>query len=183
MQARSKKSMLQRVLEVQHSLQECKPLVLDAFVNKSIHFLKPASGFICGPEGVKIFFANAERIGIAVQEDLPVADVFEYEPSLKDFDSKTDFVYSKDSSEQEFISRGTQKYLIVDVGTSFYGWNVRFDNEKYMSLQDVLTYQEQNKGLPSANGELIYREKVLKFFGVEKIKAREKVVYYSYGRV
>lgn len=165
------------------NIHDYYPVSLRGFANKTLQFVQPASGFICGPNGVRIFFGNAQAIGVCVHEELPEADVFEYEPSLKDFDSKASFVYSKDSPEAEFIARGKQKCLVVNVGSSFYGWNVRFDNEVYMSLRDVLTYQAKNKGLPSVNGELIYNTKVLKFFGVESLQARENVVYYSYGRM
>lgn len=156
--------------------------LLDKF-NRCIRFESPRSGIICGPKGVKIFFANAQAITVAVLAFKPEPEVFEYIPSVKDFDDRTCFVYSEEKEETEFVANDRKKNLVINVGASLYGWNVRFDNGNFMSLRDVLLYQDKYKQPPSPNGELFHGSNVLKFFGVETFKVREKTIYFSYGRV
>ena len=152
-------------------------------INKFIQFKQPASGLILGPDGVTMFFTMARGVAVVANNFEPETDVFEYIPSVKKFDSRTNFVYDETMTAQEFVASGKRTGLIVNTGSSLFGWNVRFDNEKYLSLKDTLTYQAKNNALPSPNGELVHEDKVFKFFGVEKIQVRQKVVYYSYGRV
>lgn len=165
-------------LEIQDYLQ----IPVKDYLNQILRFDKPASGFICGPN-VHIFFANAQAIGLKVQDVLPEADIFEYEPPLKNFDSKTCFVYAKDSEAGEFTAKGNQTCLVVDTGATLFGWNVRFDDGTFLSLRDVLAYQSKHQKLPSAAGDLLYENKVLKFSGVERMQARQKTLYYSYGKM
>ncbi len=154
-----------------------------AAVQKTLRFAKPMSGFVSGPDGVLMFFAKVHSITMAVADYREDGYVVEYEPSLKGLDSRTDFVYDERQSEGEFTAQGAQRNLVVNVGSSLYGWNIRFDNEMFMSLRDALEYQSRYKKLPSANGEIIHGRKVFKFFGVEKLQAREKTVCYSYGNI
>ncbi len=152
-------------------------------LNQYVSFKQPASGFLLGPKGVTVFFATAKGIAFVVKDKLPEAEVFEYEPSLKQFDSRKNFVYDEQSGTEEFMATGKQTCLIINTGASLFGWNIHFDNEMYLSLKDTLTYQAKQNKLPSPNGELSHEGKVFKFFGVEKIQARPKVLYYSYGKM
>ena len=156
---------------------------LDDKLDKALHFADPVSGFIFGPQGVKIAFADLEDLCVRCQTKPEIEDIVEYIPSLKGFDGKGYFVYDEADGIKEFIAHGKQKYLVINVGNSLYGWNVRFDNEMRMSLRDALEYQSRYKCLPSANGEIVHGENIFKFFGIEKLQAREKTVYYSYGKV
>ena len=151
-------------------------------INKYIEFTKPMSGFIVGPKGVRVFFANAKGVVFALNGFVEDSDVAEFFPALDNFDNKACFVFGDDSEEQEFIANNRKNLLVVNVGASLYGWNIRFDNDMFMSLRDALEYQTRYKNLPSNTGTLMHGKKTLNFFGVESIKIREKVVYYSYGR-
>ena len=152
-------------------------------VQKTLRFVKPMSGFVSGPDGVLVFFAKAHSGTITVADYQEDERIVEYEPSLKGLDIRTDFVYDESQSEGGFTAHGVQRNLVVNVGRSLYGWNIRFDNEMFMSLRDALEYQSRYKKLPSANGEIIHGRKVFKFLGIEKLQAREKTVYYSYGNI
>ena len=151
--------------------------------DKALHFNQPVSGFIFGPQGVKFAFADLEDLFVRCQTKPETEEIMEYIPSLKGFDGKGYFVYDEADGIKEFIAHGKQKYLVVNIGNSLYGWNVRFDNEMRMSLRDALEYQSRYKRLPSASGEIVHGENIFKFFGIEKLQAREKTVYYSYGKV
>lgn len=122
-------------------------------------------------------------VAVVIEDPIAEENLFEYLPPLNGIDSRNCYVYSEEDSADTFTATSRQNLLIVNVGTSLYGWNVRFDNEAYMSLRDALEYQKRYKNLPSANGEIIHGAKVLKFFGVERLQARRKTVYYSYGRI
>ena len=158
-------------------------VALDDKLDKALHFTQPVSGFIFGPQGAKIAFADLEDLCVRCQAKPETEDIMEYIPSLKGFDGKGYFVYDEADGIKEFIAHGKQKYLVINIGNSLYGWNVRFDNEMRMSLRDALEYQSRYKRLPSANGEIVHGENIFKFFGIEKLQAREKTVYYSYGKV
>ena len=155
---------------------------LEDKVGKTITFNSPVFGFIIGPNGVRIHFADLQSFSVLVNNKVE-ENVFEYIPSLKGLDGKSFFVYDATQGSKEFVAQGKQKVLVVNVGTSLYGWNVRFDNEMYMSLRDAVEYQSRYKKLPSANGEVINGSNVLRFFGIEKLRVREKTVYYSYGKI
>ncbi len=152
-------------------------------VNQRIEFKTPASGMILGPTGTQVYFSAAKALSVCVEKVDADDFINEYIPSVKDFDSRQSFVYGETSQETEFNGSEQQNKLVINVGSSLYGWYVRFDNEKYMSLRDVLDYQMRYKKLPSANGEVIHDNKILRFFGVQKMQAREKTIYYSYGKM
>ncbi|MBQ8465947.1 MAG: hypothetical protein IJ545_08070 [Alphaproteobacteria bacterium] len=152
-------------------------------VNQRIGFKTPASGIILGPTGTQVYFSAAKALSVCVEKADADDFINEYIPSVKDFDSRQSFVYGETSQETEFNGSEQQNKLVINVGSSLYGWYVRFDNEKYMSLRDVLDYQMRYKKLPSANGEVIHDNKILRFFGVQKMQAREKTIYYSYGKM
>ena len=163
------------------NIRDYVTVALEDKVNKYIRFERPMSGFISGVNGVKVFFANAKGVALTVAGAVPEMEIFEYQPPLKEFDTKTSYVFDENSEEQEFVANGRKKILVANTGTSLYGWNVHFDNEAYMSLRDALEYQYRYKQLPSSNGELIHGARKFKFYGIEQLKARERVVYYSYG--
>ena len=152
-------------------------------VNQVLKFKAPASGLILGPSGTRVYFSAVRALAVSVA-DVDVEDfVTEYIPSVKDFDNRQTFVYDEQSSETEFYGSEMQNKLVVNVGASLYGWNVHFDNEMFLSLRDALDYQARYKKLPSANGEIIHNNKILKFFNIKTLQAREKTIYYSYGRI
>ena len=164
-------------------VQDYLSIPLHLFVDKVLDFKSPVSGMLIGPQGNKIYFANAQKLAIAVEEQVAEENFFEYLPPLHGIDNRNCFVFGEDSEETEFVGKGSQTHLVVKVGTSLYGWNVRFDDDRYMSLRDVLEYQARYKKLPSSNGEIIHDSKILKFYGVERIQARQKTFYYSYGKI
>lgn len=159
------------------------PIPLKEVVNQLVKFKVPMSGLILGPTGTRFYFASVNSLFVSVKHIETDEIVSEYIPSLKDFDNRQSFVLSEQSEETEFRATELQNKLVVNVGSSLYGWNVRFDNEMFMSLRDALDYQARYKKLPSENGEIIHGNKILKFYGVKKMQAREKTVYYSYGRI
>ncbi len=163
------------------NIRDYVTVALEDKVNKYIHFERPMSGFITGANGVRVFFANAKGVALTVAGVIPEPEVFEYQPPLKEFDTKACYVFDESSEDQEFTADNRKKILVVNVGASLYGWNVHFDNEAYMSLRDALEYQSRYKQLPSSNGELLHGARKLKFYGIEQLKTRVRVVYYSYG--
>jgi len=165
------------------SVQDFLNIPLRSFANKICSFKNPAAGFLFGPNGNRLYFSEARMVAVVIEDPIAEENLFEYLPPLNGIDSRNCYVYSEEDSADTFTATSRQNLLIVNVGTSLYGWNVRFDNEAYMSLRDALEYQKRYKNLPSANGEIIHGAKVLKFFGVERLQARRKTVYYSYGRI
>lgn len=156
-------------------------VALEDKANKYIRFERPMSGFINGTNGVRVFFANARGVALTVAGVVSEPEVFEYQPPLKEFDTKACYVFDESSDDQEFTADNRKKILVVNVGASLYGWNVHFDNEAYMSLRDALEYQSRYKQLPSPNGELLHGARKFKFYGIEQLKTRVRVVYYSYS--
>lgn len=73
------------------------------------------------------------------------------------------------------------KALNVKVGSSYYGWNVKFDNGLTMSLRDVRDYQLHYGKLPDSGGTISFGELTLTFKNIERIVSYESPEYYSYG--
>ena len=93
------------------------------------------------------------------------------------------FEYSSASELAEVVGEDNKNIIYVDVGSSFYGWNVTFDNGVFMSLKDVQEYQKRNGKLPYNSGTISYGSKQLTFSNINKIIAGgERIQYFSYGR-
>ena len=71
--------------------------------------------------------------------------------------------------------------ILVEVGSSTYGWNVAFKNGLRMSLSDVREYQARHNKLPDNSGVLSRGGAVLHFAGVKAIMVYEQPTYCGYG--
>ena len=103
---------------------------------------------------------------------------------LKWYSGRLNDEYIEFSTEYESGEiEGTEecKALNVKVGSSYYGWNVKFDNGLTMSLQDVRDYQLHYGKLPDSGGVISFGELTLTFKNIERIVSYESPEYYSYG--
>lgn len=103
---------------------------------------------------------------------------------LKWYSGRLNDEYIEFSTEYESGEiEGTEecKALNVKVGSSYYGWNVKFDNGLTMSLQDVRDYQLHYGKLPDSGGTISFGELTLTFKNIERIVSYESPEYYSYG--
>ena len=103
---------------------------------------------------------------------------------LKWYSGRLSDEYIEFSTEYESGEiEGTEecKALNVKVGSSYYGWNVKFDNGLTMSLRDVRDYQLHYGKLPDSGGTISFGELTLTFKNIERIVSYESPEYYSYG--
>lgn len=91
------------------------------------------------------------------------------------------FEFSTESRETAFAGNVVQNSIYVNVGSSFYGWNVAFDNGIHMNLADLRIYQLRNGKLPADSGTLSYGNKQLRFSKVERIVCAIHPQYFHYG--
>lgn len=91
------------------------------------------------------------------------------------------FTFSLESESGEFIGNAQVNSIHVNVGNSFYGWNVRFSDGTSMSLRDLKEYQIRYGQLPASGGVISFGDLSLTFARVERIVTYETPEYFSYG--
>lgn len=158
---------------------------LSANAGKKIGFERPVFGWLSGPNGTQVYFAQLRNIGISGAEQILNDEDKARQKAAKWYSgSENDkyFEFSADSQSGEFNGREELKNIHVNIGTSSYGWNVSFDNGLVMSLKDLQEFETKHGRLPSANGEIVHGALKLKFSNVEKIVVFQTPQYFAYGR-
>ena len=170
-------------------------LIVNDFVNvdlsshagKVLNFENSVFGWLSGPEGAQIYFAQLGKLAVFAPEkkdEYADADAL-HKHALKWLSGNENdkyFEFSGASQSAEFVGNEEIKNIHINVGTSTYGWNVSFDNGVAMSLRDLQEFESKHGKLPSANGEVSHGNVKLKFSNVEKIVVYQTPQYFGYGR-
>ena len=170
-------------------------LIVNDFVNvdlsshagKVLNFENSVFGWLSGPEGAQIYFAQLGKLAVFAPEkkdEYADADAL-HKHALKWLSGNENdkyFEFSGASQSAEFVGNEEIKNIHINVGTSAYGWNVSFDNGVAMSLRDLQEFESKHGKLPSANGEVSHGNVKLKFSNVEKIVVYQTPQYFGYGR-
>ena len=170
-------------------------LIVNDFVNvdlsshagKVLNFENSVFGWLSGPEGAQIYFAQLGKLAVFAPEkkdEYTDADAL-HKHALKWLSGNENdkyFEFSGASQSAEFVGNEEIKNIHINVGTSAYGWNVSFDNGVAMSLRDLQEFESKHGKLPSANGEVSHGNVKLKFSNVEKIVVYQTPQYFGYGR-
>ena len=167
-------------------------LIVNDFVNvdltshagKVLNFENSVFGWLSGPEGAQIYFAQLGKLAVfAPEKKADDAEVLQKQALkwLSGNENDKYFEFSGASQSAEFVGNEEVKNIHINVGTSAYGWNVSFDNGVAMSLRDLQEFESKHGKLPSANGEISHGNLKLKFSNVEKIVVYQTPQYFAYG--
>lgn len=154
------------------------------FAGKELSFDKPASGLLCGPGGVLLYFFNVCGVLVPDAENAKIdAEKLQYKISKWYSGSLNDkyFEFNAQSPSGSFEGNDEIKAIHVNVNNSSYGWNVTFDNGLSMNLRDLREYQTRFGKMPSPNGVISYGQTKLTFSNVERIVVYESAQYYFYS--
>ena len=168
-------------------------LIINDFVNislranagKVITFENPVFGWLSGPNGAQIYFAQLGRLAVSSPEQAAGDDEKAGQHAAKWYSGNLEdryFEFSGASQSGEFTGSDEVKNIHVNVGTSAYGWNVSFDNGLVMSMRDLQEFESKHGKMPSPNGEISHGALKLKFSNVERIVAYQTPQYFAYGR-
>ncbi len=168
-------------------------LIVNDFVNislranagKVITFENPVFGWLSGPNGAQIYFAQLGRLAVSSPEQAAGDDEKAGQHAAKWYSGNLEdryFEFSGASQSGEFTGSDEVKNIHVNVGTSAYGWNVSFDNGLVMSMRDLQEFESKHGKMPSPNGEISHGALKLKFSNVERIVAYQTPQYFAYGR-
>ena len=168
-------------------------LIINDFVNislranagKVITFENPVFGWLSGPNGAQIYFAQLGRLAVSSPEQAAGDDEKAGQHAAKWYSGNLEdryFEFSGASQSGEFTGSDEVKNIHVNVGTSAYGWNVSFDNGLVMSMCDLQEFESKHGKMPSPNGEISHGALKLKFSNVERIVAYQTPQYFAYGR-
>lgn len=168
-------------------------LIVNDFVNiglransgKVITFENPVFGWLSGPNGAQIYFAQLGRLAVSSPELAAGDDEKAGQHAAKWYSGNLEdryFEFSGASQSGEFTGSDEVKNIHVNVGTSAYGWNVSFDNGLVMSMRDLQEFESKHGKMPSPNGEISHGALKLKFSNVERIVAYQTPQYFAYGR-
>lgn len=168
-------------------------LIVNDFVNiglranagKVITFENPVFGWLSGPNGAQIYFAQLGRLAVSSPEQAAGDDEKAGQHAAKWYSGNLEdryFEFSCASQSGEFTGSDEVKNIHVNVGTSAYGWNVSFDNGLVMSMRDLQEFESKHGKMPSPNGEISHGALKLKFSNVERIVAYQTPQYFAYGR-
>ena len=158
---------------------------LRANAGKVITFENPVFGWLSGPNGAQIYFAQLGRLAVSSPEQAAGDDEKAGQHAAKWYSGKLEdryFEFSGASQSGEFTGSDEVKNIHVNVGTSAYGWNVSFDNGLVMSMRDLQEFESKHGKMPSPNGEISHGALKLKFSNVERIVAYQTPQYFAYGR-
>ncbi len=140
------------------------------------------NGILIGPKSTSLYFYNAAKISMEIKK------LGEYKPSNYNSDIEIDEIESKSFAfssyhENTFFSgdEGVDTICLECEDNNTYGWNVKFENGLFMSVSDLIEYQNRNKVLPDNSGVLYHGANRLEFSNVNKIKVYKKPFYYGYG--
>ena len=168
-------------------------LIVNDFVNiglrensgKVITFENPVFGWLSGPNGAQIYFAQLGRLAVSSPEQAAGDDEKAGQHAAKWYSGNLEdryFEFSGAAQSGEFTGSDEVKNIHVNVGTSAYGWNVSFDNGLVMSMRDLQEFESKHGKMPSPNGEISHGALKLKFSNVERIVAYQTPQYFAYGR-
>ena len=158
---------------------------LTAHAGKVLNFENSVFGWLSGPEGAQIYFAQLGKLAVfAPEKKADDVEVLQKQALkwLSGNENDKYFEFSGASQSAEFVGNEEIKNIHINVGTSAYGWNVSFDNGVFMSLRDLQEFESKHGKLPSANGEVSHGSVKLKFSNVEKIVVYQTPQYFGYGR-
>lgn len=158
---------------------------LRANAGKVITFENPVFGWLSGPNGAQIYFAQLGRLAVSSPEQAAGDDEKAGQHAAKWYSGNLEdryFEFSGASQSGEFTGSDEVKNIHVNVGTSAYGWNVSFDNGLVMSMRDLQEFESKHGKMPSPNGEISHGALKLKFSNVERIVAYQTPQYFAYGR-
>ena len=168
-------------------------LIVNDFVNigllknagRVIIFENPVFGWLSGPNGAQIYFAQLGKLAVSAPEQRIADEEKAKLHAAKWFSGGLDdkyFEFSASSQSGEFTGTDEIRGIHVNVGNSAYGWNVVFDNGLMMNLRDLQEFENKHGKMPSPNGEISHGALKLKFSNVEKIVVYQAPQYFAYGR-
>ena len=168
-------------------------LIVNDFVNigllknagRVIIFENPVFGWLSGPNGAQIYFAQLGKLAVSAPEQRIADEEKAKLHAAKWFSGGLDdkyFEFSASSQSGEFTGTDEIRGIHVNVGNSAYGWNVVFDNGLMMNLRDLQEFENKHGKMPSPNGEISHGALKLKFSNVEKIVVYQEPQYFAYGR-
>lgn len=168
-------------------------LIVNDFVNigllknagRVIIFENPVFGWLSGPNGAQIYFAQLGKLAVSAPEQRIADEEKAKLHTAKWFSGGLDdkyFEFSASSQSGEFTGTDEIRGIHVNVGNSAYGWNVVFDNGLMMNLRDLQEFENKHGKMPSPNGEISHGALKLKFSNVEKIVVYQEPQYFAYGR-
>ena len=158
---------------------------LRAYAGKIIIFENPVFGWLSGPKGAQVYFAQLGRLAVSMPEQAAGDDEQARRHAAEWYSGNLEdkyFEFSGASSSGEFVGSDEVNRIHVNVGTSAYGWNVSFDNGLSMSMRDLQEFESKHGKMPSPNGEINHGALKLKFSNTEKIVAYQTPQYFAYGR-
>ncbi len=145
--------------------------------------LKGKNGIIVGPNDTSLYFYNGHQLKIKQKKQGTHTPPTYAEQNLTLNDDKSkSFIFSTYHENTFFEgSEDIHSICIECEDNDTYGWNVKFDNGLFMSIADVIEYQNKNKMLPDTDGILYHGANRLEFSKIKNIIVYKKPFYYGYG--
>jgi hypothetical protein len=100
--------------------------------------------------------------------------------SMEGLSGSSIYLFSYKSKPSDFEGAEGKDEVCIDVGSSYYGWNVEFDNGIRMSLHDLAVYQNKHHRIPSDGGVISRGPSTLKFSHTRKIYVYQEQIYLDY---
>ncbi len=145
--------------------------------------LNGSSGVLIGPKSTSLFFYNAQTLKIN-RKKVGTYTAPQYSPNdlvVEDKEKKS-YLFSIYHENAFFeASEDVDSICLECEEASTYGWNVKFENGLFMSVSDIIEFQNRNHTLPDTDGILYRGASRLEFSGVKSIKVYKKPFYYGYG--
>ncbi len=143
--------------------------------------LERKTGILIGPKSTSLFFYNANRIEIKRQK-IGHYQPANYDNSILPIAEDKSFSFSKYHDNTFVEGNDETKAICLECEeNSTYGWNVKFSNGLFMSIDDLVEYQNRNKILPAKDGVLYHGANRLEFANIDNIRIYRKPFYYGYG--